>query len=62
MPTGSRFGVLSMLFSGRCHVCGTQGKLWNKKPEVWQCPNCKSVFSKFGLVVETDAEQEDFWS
>ena len=51
-----------MLFSENCHGCGTKGKLWNKKPEVWQCPNCLSMFSKFGVVVETETEQEDFWS
>ncbi|MFH0956842.1 MAG: hypothetical protein V1813_03195 [Candidatus Aenigmatarchaeota archaeon] len=51
-----------MLFTEKCHVCGTQGKLWQKKPDVWKCPSCKSVFSHFGVVLETEIESEDFWN
>jgi rubredoxin len=51
-----------MVFSEKCHICGTKGKLWNKDPEVWQCPNCATIFSKFGIVLEAENEPEDFWS
>ena len=51
-----------MVFNENCHACGTKGKIWNKSPEVWKCPNCYSYFSKFGVVVETENAQEDFWS
>jgi ribosomal protein L37AE/L43A len=51
-----------MVFTEKCHVCGTTGKLWQKKPEVWKCPNCQSVFSHFGVVLETEVETEDFWN
>jgi ribosomal protein L37AE/L43A len=50
------------MFTEKCPLCGTHGKLWHKKPEVWQCPNCASIFSKFGVVVESENEMEDFWS
>jgi len=51
-----------MMFSDNCPVCGTTGKIWNKSPEVWKCPSCSTIFSHFGLVVETERETEDFWS
>jgi ribosomal protein L37AE/L43A len=50
------------MFSEKCPVCGTHGKIWNKSPEVWKCPNCSSIFSQFGLVIEAEKEAEDFWS
>jgi ribosomal protein L37AE/L43A len=47
----------------RCPVCGTDGRVWNRKPEVFQCPNCSSIFSPFGMVLETEKEDlEDFWN
>ena len=51
------------MLSERCPVCGTHGRLWNKKPEVWQCPNCASIFSQFGMILESEKEElEDFWN
>lgn len=50
------------MLSEKCPICGTHGKLWNKKPDAWQCPNCDSIFSRFGMVLETEKETEDFWS
>ena len=50
------------MFTEKCPLCGTHGKLWNKRPEVWQCPKCCSVFSRFGIVVESENDIEDFWS
>jgi len=43
-------------------LCGTRGKEWNKRDEIFQCPNCSSLYSKFGLVVESQKEQNEFWS
>lgn len=50
------------MFADKCPVCGTQGKAWHKKPEAWKCPNCCSIFSRFGIIVESEKEGEDFWS
>ena len=50
------------MFTENCPLCGTHGKLWNKQPKVWQCPKCCSVFSRFGLVLESEGDIEDFWS
>jgi len=51
-----------MIFSENCHVCGTKGKVWNKNPEVWKCPKCQTVFSKFGVILENEPDSEDFWN
>ena len=51
-----------MEFHDKCPLCGTHGKVWNKKEEIFQCPNCSSVYSKFGLVVESQHEAHEFWS
>lgn len=50
------------MFKDRCPLCNTAGKKWNRKPEVWVCPNCSSLFSKFGIVLESEKELVDFWS
>lgn len=50
------------MFTEKCPLCGTKGKVWNEKPEAWQCPNCSSIYSRFGLIVETETETADFWS
>jgi rubredoxin len=50
------------MFNEKCPLCNTHGRLWNKEPEAWLCPNCSSIFSQFGLVVESEREVEDFWS
>ncbi len=53
-----------MLFHDKCPLCGTPGKEWSRKDEIFQCPNCSSIFSKFGLLVESQREEDlhEFWS
>ncbi|MBI4182133.1 MAG: hypothetical protein HY520_04165 [Candidatus Aenigmarchaeota archaeon] len=51
-----------MDFFDKCPLCGTSGKTWDKDPEVRQCPHCDSLFSAFGLVMESQREVEEFWS
>ena len=46
----------------RCPLCGTNGRVWNKKPEVFICPNCSSLFSEFGLVMEAQKEEPELWT
>ena len=46
----------------KCPLCGTKGRVWNRKPEVFRCPNCLSVYSEFGLVVEAGKELPEMWS
>jgi len=43
-----------MLSSNQCPLCGTFGKVWNKEPEAFICPNCLSVFSEFGIIAQPD--------
>ncbi len=45
------------MFKDKCPLCGTSGITWKKDPEVFTCPNCSSLFSRFGLVI--DPRQED---
>lgn len=47
--------------SGKCPLCGTFGKLWHKEPQVFACPNCSSLFSEFGIVLEPQEEAPDMW-
>jgi len=50
------------MFQDRCPVCGTQGKPWDKDPDVKVCPNCATLFSEFGLVLESQKEQQELWN
>ena len=43
----------------RCPSCGVVGKLWKRRPEVLICPTCNSYFNEFGIVLETQMEQEE---
>ena len=45
-----------------CPICGTPGRAWNKKPEAFKCPNCFSIFSEFGMIVEIENESMNLWS
>ncbi|NOX71248.1 MAG: hypothetical protein GXO64_00930 [Candidatus Micrarchaeota archaeon] len=49
-------------FDKRCPVCGTNGDLWKKKPRIFVCPHCSSVYSEFGLVLTPAEEREELWS
>ena len=46
----------------KCPMCGTMGIVWNKKPEAFQCPNCFSIYSEFGMVMEIENELANLWS
>lgn len=49
-------------FNNRCPICGTNGQEWSRKPAVFMCPHCSSMYSEFGLVLTPKEEQEEFWS
>jgi rubrerythrin len=46
----------------RCPLCGTSGKLWHKDPAIFRCPNCSSIFSQFGMVIEKESEFLNLWA
>ncbi len=48
--------------SERCPVCGTIGRVWNKTPEVFQCPNCETIYSEFGFVTEPEYDMNNIWN
>ncbi|MBN2042961.1 MAG: hypothetical protein JW754_04110 [Candidatus Aenigmarchaeota archaeon] len=52
------------MISKNCPVCGTHGRLWNKQPEAFLCPKCFTFYSKFGLILESEAETEpvELWT
>jgi len=52
------------MFKDKCPLCGTSGKAWKKDPEVFSCPNCSSLFSRFGLVIDPrqDDSNPDVWN
>jgi hypothetical protein len=44
-------------------MCGASGRVWHRSPEVFQCPNCATIYSEFGFVTEPDMEYESsMWS
>ncbi|MEE9323765.1 MAG: hypothetical protein V3U72_04430 [Candidatus Aenigmarchaeota archaeon] len=51
-----------MISGYRCPMCGTSGKIWNKKPEAFVCPKCFTFFSIFGVVLETEEEPNELWT
>ena len=51
-----------MIFHGKCPLCGTAGKVWNRKPQVFQCPSCLTFYSNFGLVLESRRDIPEFWA
>jgi len=44
------------MFKNKCPFCGTFGKTWSKKPDVFICPNCTTVFSVFGVIAQSESE------
>jgi hypothetical protein len=46
----------------RCPLCGARGRVWHKRPEVFRCPSCMSVYSEFGFIVESGRELPEMWS
>jgi hypothetical protein len=55
-----------MLYSDKmddkCPMCGTVGKIWHKNPVVFRCPNCSSIYSDYGLVLEAEKEFINVWA
>ena len=50
------------MFFDKCPVCGTDGKVWNKAPQVFVCPRCSTFYSEYGLVFEAEEEPTDIWN
>ncbi len=51
------------MFKANCPMCGTHGRIWNNKPEVFICPNCSTLYSRFGIVIESEEDEKiNFWS
>ncbi len=36
----------------KCPSCGVSGKVWKKKPELYICPSCNTIFHEFGLLFQ----------
>ena len=54
--------ILVLLMEINCPLCGTRGRLWHSNPDVFRCPNCSSIFSEFGMVLESEAEHLNLWT
>ena len=53
------------MFKDKCPMCGTFGRNWNKEPEAFICPNCMSVFTEFGIIIDSENTTDDImdaWS
>ena len=52
------------MISKKCPMCGTTGRLWNRKPEAFICPKCYTFFSRFGLILEAEIESDhvELWT
>jgi len=50
------------MFNGKCPICGTEGRLWLKAPDIFVCPNCEAIFSNFGLLFEAERKNLDYCS
>ncbi len=49
--------MIMVISENRCPNCGVVGKSWKKKPEVFLCPLCSTIFNEFGLVAQ--GQQQD---
>lgn len=47
---------------GKCPLCGTSGRVWNKEPQVFECPQCSTFFSEFGVLMDSQREIAEEWS
>lgn len=50
------------MFRDNCPLCQTPGKVWHKEPEAFKCPNCFSIYSRFGLIMEAQKQAADMWT
>ncbi len=46
----------------KCPRCGTNGKLWKKNPDIFICPNCSTIYSNYGTVLEPEEEPLIVWN
>jgi len=46
----------------KCPLCGTMGEKWDIDEQMFRCPNCSSVYSEFGLVLDSMKEISDYCS
>lgn len=42
--------MFMMIGGKRCPSCGVVGKNWKRKPTVFVCPLCNTIFNEFGLI------------
>lgn len=49
--------MFMMVSKNRCPNCGVVGKYWKKKPEVFICPVCETIFNEFMLVKSPKMEE-----
>jgi hypothetical protein len=61
IPFGTNYIQVILVFTNKCPLCGTQGTVWNKSPEAFRCPNCASIFSRYGMVVEAEEDTPVVW-
>jgi hypothetical protein len=63
MDGGYRFNPRVVFYmASKCPVCGTPGASWNKTPQAFKCPNCFSIFSEFGMILEAENEAMNLWA
>lgn len=36
----------------KCPACGVSGNVWKRKPELFICPSCNTIFHEFGLLFQ----------
>lgn len=41
-----------------CPSCGIKGKRWKRKPEVLICPKCNTFYNEFGIIIESQSDEE----
>lgn len=44
----------------KCPSCGVAGKIWKKKPELYICPACNTIFHEFGFLLEGMKQENNF--
>ena len=42
----------------KCPTCGITGKLWKKSPDVFICPQCNAYYNEFGIIIESQIDNE----
>lgn len=41
-----------------CPTYGSKGEKWKKKPDVFVCPQCHSYYNEFGVILESQKNEE----